>query len=108
MAIPKLRETSDDRLEIAAIGNRIGELALLPFSKATKKRLEFLNTRLHECPADVKEKGKAAIRNWNAAHPVPHFVLAAPTMLNVRLPNVMAGLLVSAADEKRGYKLKSA
>lgn len=104
----KMRETPDERLDPKIIGDRIGKLSLLPYSKATKKRLDFLHTRLHECPEDVREKGKAAIRNWNKAHPVPRFVKAAPTVSTFLPSNVMAGLLVNAADEKRGYKLKTA
>ena len=109
MSIPKQRETPDERLEVSAIERRIAELSLLPFSKATKKRLDFLTTRLHECPNDVREKGKAAIRNWNAAHQVVRFTKSAPTLDHNVIPsNVMAGLLVGSGDEKRGYAYKKA
>ena len=110
MAIPVLKPSPDERLLPHCIGDRIAELSILPWSKATKRRLDFLTTRLHECPDDIREKGKKAIKSWNDNHVVPRLsISAAPALNHDRLPsNVMAGLLVGSGDEKRGYKYKTA
>lgn len=107
----KVKQGSDDSILRTAIPTRIAEIRRLPWTKGNQARIDALNTRLYSVPDEIAAQGRKAAAAWRDANPVPKFVadtLPAKDDHRIIRPNVMAGMLVSAADEKRGYKLKTA